>query len=459
MPAAFDVLLIDDHAAIRETLAEVLTDLNAHVVVAENQARALAQLAARDFDLVLSDLMLPDGSGMEVLAQSKKKSPATPVIMITGHGSIDNAVEATRRGAYEYLTKPVDLNKLRVIVKNALHLANLERRVGNVGALDALIGQSPAIIQVKEMIKQIAFSDVTVLIEGESGTGKELVANALQALSPRAARPFIKVNVAALSRELVESELFGHERGAFTGAIRQRIGRFEMADGGTLLLDEIGEMPSEMQVKLLRVLQARELERVGSGETIPLNIRLLCATHRDLRTLVGAGKFRDDLFFRVSGLTIKIPPLRERVADIEILARHFLQKFNSRYQSEKEFAPDFIAALENYAWPGNVRELENILEGVFVRVAGKAIEKKFLPPEILSGAGAEGFAPDSLGAAGAGSFPTGLPLDEVEKSYLLSELARCGGNKSKAAKSLKIGIKTLYRKLEAYGMNPDAAGG
>lgn len=444
MAKSCSILLIDDHAAIRETLTEVLTDCGHSVVCAENQAKALAQLAQRPFDLVLTDLMLPDGSGMEILAESKKLYPATPVVLVTGHGSIENAVEATRLGAYEYLTKPVDLNKLRVIVKNALHLAELERRVENISAMDALVGQSPAIREVKELIKQVAYSDVTVLIEGESGTGKELVANALQAQSPRAGAPFIKVNVAALSRDLVESELFGHERGAFSGAIRQRKGRFEMADNGTLFLDEIGEMPLEMQVKLLRVLQEHELERVGGSETIPVNIRLLCATNRDLRQMVEEHRFREDLFFRINVLRIKLPSLRERGLDeIEFLARHFLQKYNARYQMEKEFSEEFLLKLRRYSWPGNVREMENILEGAFVRASGKVLEADLLPEEI------RGASPAAVAPGGA--FPPGMTMDEVEKAYILSELARCEGNKSKAAKSLNIGIKTLYRKLEAYG--------
>ena len=443
MAKSCSILLIDDHAAIRETLTEVLTDCGHSVVCAENQTKALAHLAQRPFDLVLTDLMLPDGSGMEILAESKKLYPATPVVLVTGHGSIENAVEATRLGAYEYLTKPVDLNKLRVIVKNALHLAELERRVENISALDALVGQSPAIVEVKELIKQVAYSDVTVLIEGESGTGKELVANALQAQSPRAGAPFIKVNVAALSRDLVESELFGHERGAFSGAIRQRKGRFEMADNGTLFLDEIGEMPLDMQVKLLRVLQEHELERVGGSETIPVNIRLLCATNRDLRQMVEEHRFREDLFFRINVLRIKLPPLRERgPEDIEFLARHFLQKYNARYQMEKEFSEEFLLKLRRYSWPGNVRELENTLEGAFVRAAGKVMEVWLVPEEI------RGASPVAVATGGA--FPPGMTIDEVEKEYILSELKRCEGNKSKAAKSLNIGIKTLYRKLEAY---------
>lgn len=440
--SACSILLIDDHEATRETISEVLEDAGHAVTIAENRARACAALADRAFDLVLSDLMLPDGSGMEILEESKRLHPTTPVVMITGHGSIENAVEATRLGAYEYLTKPVDLNKLRVIVNNALHLVTLERRVEHAGALDAIVGTSPAITQVKELIRQIAHTDVTVLIQGESGTGKELVANALQALSVRRDRPFVKVNVAALSRDLVESELFGHERGAFSGAIRQRKGRFELADHGTLFLDEIGEMPKGVQVKLLRILQEQELERVGGTETLPIDIRLLSATNRDLKAMVEAGDFREDLFFRLNVVKIEVPPLRERPEDIAFLAEHFLRKFSARYNMEKTFDPDTLHRLQEYPWPGNVRELENVVESAIVRTPGAVI-----PPSMLG----EDIAGMQQGArAGSIALP-GQSIEDVERQYILAELARFDGNKTRAAKSLGIGLKTLYRKLESYG--------
>lgn len=436
------ILLIDDHEATRETISEVLEDAGHAVTIAENRARACAALHERAFDLVLSDLMLPDGSGMDILEESKRLHPTTPVVMITGHGSIENAVEATRLGAYEYLTKPVDLNKLRVIVNNALHLVTLERRVEHAGALDAIVGTSPAITQVKELIRQIAHTDVTVLIQGESGTGKELVANALQALSLRRERPFVKVNVAALSRDLVESELFGHERGAFSGAIRQRKGRFELADHGTLFLDEIGEMPKGVQVKLLRILQEQELERVGGTETLPIDIRLLSATNRDLKAMVEAGKFREDLFFRLNVVKIEVPPLRERPEDIAFLAEHFLRKFSARYNMEKTFDPDTLLRLQEYPWPGNVRELENVVESAIVRTPGTLIPPSMLPEEI------GGVSPGAH--TGSIALP-GQSIEEVERQYILSELDRFEGNKTRAAKSLGIGLKTLYRKLESYG--------
>ncbi len=434
------ILLIDDHEATRETIAEVLEDAGHSVTAAENEARALELLEGSAYDLVLTDLRLPDGSGMHVLEKAKQLYPSTPVVMITGHGSIENAIEATRLGAYEYVTKPVDLNKLRIIVGNALHLVQLERQVERAGALEAITGQSPAIQRVKDLVRQVAQSDATVLIEGESGTGKELVANAIQGLSARKNGPYVKLNVAALSKDLVESELFGHERGAFSGAIRQRKGRFELADGGTLFLDEIGEMPSELQVKLLRILQEHEFERVGGTETIPVDIRLLAATNQDLKAAVDAGRFREDLFYRINVVRIHVPPLRQRAEDVPLLSEHFLRKFAGRYGLEKSFAPETLRRLCQYDWPGNVRELENAIESAVVRAPGATIEPSILPGEIGGG-----------GEAAEAGMPPGLKMEEVERRYILAELERCGGNKTQAAKSLGIGLKTLYRKLESYG--------
>lgn len=435
------VLLVDDHDATRETLTELIRDLGHRVLAAANQAEAVKLIETNTFDLVLTDLKLPDGSGLEVMRRLKQASPETPVVMITGHATIDNAVEATRMGAYEYLTKPVDLNRLRIVIANALYLSTLERRVSRSGSLDAIVGHSPKIVEVKDLIKQIAATDVTVLIQGESGTGKEMAANAIQGLSRRASGAFVKVNVAVLSKELIESELFGHEKGAFSGAIRQRKGRFEMADGGTLFLDEIGEMPLDSQVKLLRVLQEHEFERVGGTETLPVDIRLICATNLDLRKRVDEGLFREDLYFRINVVRIRMPALRERPEDIPLLAEHFRQKYSARYGLERRFSPEVLEVFRRYAWPGNVRELENAVEGAVVRSTGPIIGTSSLPEETAV-----------VPAAAPGlDFVPGQPLAEVEKRYILAELDRCGGNKSGAAKSLGIGLKTLYRKLESYG--------
>ena len=434
------ILLVDDHDATRETLTEVVRELGHTVATAATYAEAAEKMGERAYDLVLTDLKLPDGSGLEAMRMLKRLHPETPVVLITGHATIENAIEATRLGAYEYLTKPVDLERLRIVIANALYLSNLERQVLRAGALDAIVGHSDKIHKVKDLIKQIAGADVTVLIQGESGTGKEMAANAVQALSSRRDGPFVKVNVAVLPRELIESELFGHEKGAFSGAIRQRKGRFELADGGTLFLDEVGEMPLDSQVKLLRVLQEREFERVGGSETLPINIRLVCATNLDLKKRVAEGLFRDDLYFRINVVRITMPPLRERPEDIELLADHFRQKYCARYGLEKDFAPDVVPALRRYSWPGNVRELENAVEGAVVRSVGGVIEVNCLPEEL----GAR--RPSVRLAMGPGA-----ALAEVERDYILSELRRLDGNKSAVAKSLGIGLKTLYRKLESYG--------
>lgn len=436
------ILLVDDHDATRETLTEVLRDLGHRVKAAANQAEAVRYIDERRFDLVLTDLKLPDGSGLEVMKHLKQVSPETPVVMITGHATIENAIEATRMGAYEYLTKPVDLNRLRIVIANALYLSNLERKVGRAGALDAIVGHSEKITRVKDLIRQVAPTDVTVLIQGESGTGKEMAANAIQALSSRETGPFVKVNVAVLSKDLIESELFGHEKGAFSGAIRQRKGRFELADGGTLFLDEIGEMPLESQVKLLRVLQEHEFERVGGTDTLPLDIRLVCATNLDLKKRVEEGLFRQDLYFRINVVRVQMPALRERPEDISLLAEHFRQKYCARYNLARAFSPEVLEVFRAYSWPGNVRELENAVEGAVVRSVGEVIDRSCLPEET-GGVGAA--------AAGMTGMAPGQALAEVERQYILSELGRLGGNKSSVAKSLGIGLKTLYRKLEAYG--------
>jgi DNA-binding NtrC family response regulator len=440
-PSEYSILIIDDHEATLETLSEVIVDLGHTVTSAQSCEEAKALLHEQVFDLVLSDLMLPDGTGLELMETAHSTQHAAPFVVITGHGSIDNAIEATRLGAYEYLTKPLDLNRLRVVIRNALHQRSLEKKISERGALANIIGQSPSIVTLKEHIQQVARTDATVLIQGESGTGKELVARAFQALSDRRDKPFVVVNLAALPRDLLESELFGHEKGAFTGAVRQRKGRFELSDGGTLFLDEIGEMPLETQVKLLRVLQEREFERVGGMEPIRSDFRLIAATNADLKELIQKGQFREDLYFRINVVSIRIPPLRERREDIPLLVNHFLQMFNSRYNTARTIGRDARQVLERYHWPGNVRELENAIERAVVTSTGESIEPDDLPEEVRGAARPVG---------GGETFPPGLTLDEVDKRYALAELQRLGGNKTQLAKSLGIGLKTLYRKLEAW---------
>ena len=438
------ILVIDDAEATLETLNEILTDEGHRPSLAKSCAEARELLAEKTFDLILSDLMLKDGTGMELLEEAHAAQPGVPFVIITGHGSIENAVEATRRGAYEYITKPLDLKKLRVLLRNALHLRSLEERVGQINALDAIIGKSAPVVRLKQMIVQVAPTDATVLIQGETGTGKELVASAFQALSERRTKSFVKVNIAALPRELLESELFGHEKGAFTGAVRSRKGRFEMADGGTLFLDEIAEMPPETQVKLLRVLQEREFERVGGMEPLRTDFRLIAASNADLKKLVRENKFREDLFFRINVVNAHIPPLRERVEDIPLLADHFLRRFNERYGKTARFGGETLETILAYPWPGNIRELENAIERAVVTARGEALEPSDLPEEVSG---------SSRSVDGGVSFPPGLTLDEIEKRYTINEYKRLGGNKTQLAKSLKIGLKTLYRKLDAWDVD------
>ena len=438
------ILVIDDHEATRETLTEFLESDGHAVSSAATAAEARERIEAGGFDLVLSDLMLPDGNGLELMALAQERHPNVPYILVTGHGSIDNAIEATRRGAYDYIQKPVDLKRLRVTVRNALDLRSLRDSLGEKGALDAIIGACPAIRKLKETILQVARTDATVLIQGESGTGKELVANALQRLSDRHKGPYVRVNIAALPKDLLESELFGHEKGAFTGAIRMRQGRFELANGGTLFLDEIGEMPVETQVKLLRVLQERQIERVGGMETLPVDFRLVCATNADLKELIKESRFREDLFFRINVVNCRVPPLRERVGDLPLLCDYFLKRFCKHYNLDKTFGKDALDAMAAYSWPGNVRELENAVERAVVMSPETVIRREDLSEDVTGASGTS--------AQAGGGYAPGMPMEEVEKRHILATLDALGGNKTRTASALGIGVKTLYRKLEAWGI-------
>ncbi|MHC4870450.1 MAG: sigma-54-dependent transcriptional regulator [Planctomycetota bacterium] len=437
----YKILVIDDAEATRETLLEILSDEGHNVVTAKSCTEAKIELTENQFDLILSDLMLKDGTGMELLENAKAIQLGVPFVIITGHGSIENAIEATRLGAYEYITKPLDLKKLRVLVRNALHLRSLERKVGQQDALDAIIGQSDSVLKLKEMISQVAKTDATVLINGETGTGKELVANAFHFLSERKDKKYIKVNIAALPKDLLESELFGHEKGAFTGALKNRAGRFELADKGTVFLDEIAEMPMETQVKLLRVLQEHEFEKVGGTDVVHSDFRLIAATNKDIKKMIGNNEFREDLYFRINVVNVWIPSLRERKDDIPLLCDHFLKMYNSRYNKNVELSREALNTIINYTWPGNIRELENAMERAVVTSLNNTIKKSDLPEEVCGKA-------EPLG--GGISMPAALSMDEIEKRYTLSEYQRIGKNKTKLAKSLGIGLKTLYRKFESW---------
>jgi DNA-binding NtrC family response regulator len=375
------------------------------------------------------------------------------VVLLTAHGSVDTAVEAMKKGAHDYLEKPLDLRRLRQVLEGAFRLRDLEVRnqelslqLSAAGGPDEMVGASPQIERLRAEVARVARTGSTVLITGESGTGKELVANALHRGSARSHGPLIKVHVGALPRELIESELFGHERGAFTGAVKRRLGRFELADGGTLFLDEVAEMPPESQVKLLRVIETRQFERLGGTSTVTADARLVTATHQDLKAMVARGAFREDLFFRINVVMVNVPPLRERAGDMPLLVRAFAAQFPDAQGRFKEFTPEAVAALERYPWPGNVRELRNVIERLAVIVPGSAVRAEDLPEEIRAAAGLPG--PGAAGAAGgAGEI---LAISELEKDAIRRALARTGGVKKQAARLLGIGVRTLYRKMAEY---------
>ena len=454
------ILVVDDHESTRETIAEAIRGQNARAEKAATVAEALDIFSKKEIDVVITDMRLPDGDGLEMMEQFIRRAPQVPVVLITGHGSEDIAVEAIRRGAHDYLPKPISLQRLRAVIEGALrtrrlHLENLalHRQVDARHAFGRIVGQSAPIVQVKETVRQVAPTNATILLTGENGTGKELIADAIHAASDRAGKPLIKVAVPALPKDLLESELFGHERGAFTGATLSRKGRFELAHGGTLFLDEIGYMPVEMQVKLLRVLETRSFERVGSGETIEFDARLVCATNRDLESLIKEGKFLQDLFYRINVLRIDVPPLRERRDDVPLLVDAFLDDFTAVGTRKKVIGEDAMKSLVNYDWPGNVRELRNLIERLVITVRGDTIQRSHLPQQISGASAAQTAAETHLSEKSSASLGEQLAnkrLDEIERVAILATIDANGGNKTKAAKIMRIGLKTLYRKLDAY---------
>ena len=473
------ILIIDDNPTNRDTFADVLEEEGYTVLTAESGEEGLAMLTGAAVDAVLCDLRLPNLDGLATMELAHERQDGLPWVLITGHGNEELAVQAIKQGAFNYLTKPVDLQRLVATMASATRTAQtnkenlqMRRELGYDEALERIIGSSAAVKQLKTMIRQVAPSDTTVLIEGESGTGKELVADAIYHLSQRHGRPYVKRNTAAIPRELLESELFGHERGAFTGAVNQKEGQFEIADTGTIFLDEIGEMPLDSQVKLLRTLQDGSFQRIGGNEQMHTDVRLVCATNRNLKQEVLAGNFRMDLFYRLNVLNIRVPSLRERREDIPLLANHFVEQLNKRHRQQKTIADETLQLLRRRDWPGNIRELENTVEKLFVLAPGKIIEPN---PSLLdaedNSLAAVSVTPAPAAESVTNVSPTtslsdevappqqegdcisglvGLPLDEVEKRLILATLDHCQGNKSKAARVLHIGLKTLYRKLEQY---------
>ncbi len=433
------VLVVDDKASMRDMLAMALAAKGMTVTQAENGEAALKHAQGRSFDAIISDLKMPKLDGLGLLRALAKAGEPPPFIMITAHGSVKDAVEAMSLGAADFMEKPFDLAELEFKVERAI--AEGRAAPSTAGPLPGMIGTAPQLAEVADIVRRAAQSTVPVLVLGESGTGKELVAKAVHGLSARGKGPFVAVNAGALAPGVLESELFGHEKGAFTGADAQRKGRFETADGGTLFLDELGEIPASTQVKLLRVLQDKVIERVGGSQPIRVDVRLVCATNRNLRQMVKEGRFREDLFYRVNVVTVTLPPLRERAGDLPALITHFL----AREGSGLKFGPETLAILERYHWPGNVRELENVVRRCVALARTDAVTRADLPPEVLD-----------AGALPPGETPaSGLvgDLERIERNALVTALEETGWNISRAARVLGVGRTALQYKMKKYGIS------
>ena len=439
------VLVADDEAGVRESVGRALRREGFRVVPAEDGQAALDLLRRGGVDVLLADLRMPGLDGLQLLRAVKLLAPEVEVIVLSGHGTVEEAVQAMKEGAYDFLTKPLERARLvgtvrQALERRALVLENrsLQRRLDELVGAGEIIGESPAIRQLLALVKQVAPTSATVLIEGESGTGKELVARALHEGSARRERPFIRVNCAALPETLLESELFGYERGAFTGAVARKEGRFELADGGTLLLDEVGDLSAPTQAKLLRALQDGEFERLGGTKSLKVDVRIVAATNQDLAALVKQHRFREDLYYRLNVITIRIPPLRERVEDIPLLAQHFLRLYAAKnHRTLDGFTEAALAQLRAYPWPGNVRELEHAVERAVILARGTLIDVADLPPAISQ----------TEAVTRVVSIPIGMPLDEVEQRLIEETLKLTKGNKELAAKLLGIASRTIYRKL------------
>lgn len=448
----FSVLVVDDEKNIRDGLFDFFKLLGYEVILAEDGKQAIGRIDKGDVDLVITDLRMPQVSGSQVLAHTVSHYPTVPVIVLTGHGTVENAVEAMRAGAYDFISKPMNLDHLELMVKRALRNREIEiknrelmEEAESRRGFSSMIGNSPAMKHIYEVVRKVAPTRASVLITGESGVGKELVAEAIHALSPRKEKPFIKVHCAALAESLLESELFGHEKGAFTGAVARKRGRFELAHEGSIFLDEIGEIDQNTQIKILRVLQEKKFERVGGEDTLEVDTRVIAATNRDLKAEIERGNFREDLYYRLNVIHIHVPPLRERRDDIPLLASSFLAKLAAENEKTIEgFDPKARSALYSYPWPGNVRELRNCVESAVVMAKGGTIAMEDLPPSLHSQA-----ERDTI------RIRPGSSLEEAEKTIIRETLALMGGNKSKAAEVLGIGRKTLYDKLSHYGLAGD----
>lgn len=450
------VLVVDDDEAHAQAVADSLAGDDYECTIAGSGQQGLEQIESENFDVIVTDLRMGEVDGLNILSKAKTEQPDAEVIVLTGHSSVHSAVTAMQGGAYTYLTKPLDITELRSAVRKASERirllrrnAQLSRRLDEKFGFQGVIGSSPAMHRVISQLQALAPTETTVLIQGENGTGKELVAKALHQNSPRKNKPFVPLNISALPESILESELFGHEPGAFTGAAAKRIGKFEYANGGTLFLDEVGEMPMDTQIKLLRVLEERKITRIGSNDEKPINVRLLAATNADLKKMMEEGTFREDLYYRISVVSVFLPPLRERRIDIPVLTDHFLKDFSRQYAREVPvITRSARQALMAYDWPGNIRQLRNTVERMLVLDLDGTLDVDDLPDEISPLTPDEGDGP----ASGLSGFDTlvGQPLKDVERYYILRALDLTGGNREEASKLLGIGERTLYRKIKEY---------
>ena len=459
------ILVVDDEKNTREGLARALRGEYA-VLLADHAAAGLQLLSENEVDMVLTDLRMPGMDGMEFIRQVNARPNAPLIVMLTAYGSVQTSLDALKVGAYDYLSKPVKLDALEMVIRRGLESRRLRaenqelrQQLGERYGLDGVIGNSAPMLAVLDTVRQAAPARSTVLLTGESGTGKELVAHVLHRLSPRAERPFVVVHCAALNPNLLESELFGHEKGSFTGAHERHVGRFESAKGGTLFLDEIGEIDASTQIKLLRVLENHTFERVGGSQTIQTDVRVIAATNRDLKALVKEGRFREDLYYRLNVVGVEIPPLRVRREDIPPLLNHFLQRFSEENGKRiAGFGPDALQLLSAYSWPGNVRELRNTVERMVVMARGTTLTVSDVPAEVRGGVARELAGETGNAEPGGTEHETRntkretLDLSANAKTLILRALEECKGNRSLAARKLGIGRRTLYRKLAEYGV-------
>src|SRR5262245_3740027 len=458
--AEIGVLIVDNDAAHARTVAERLGRVGFQCAEATSGTQGVQMIASQSFDIVITDLKMPDVDGLELLKRTKQSLPEAEVILATGHATVASAVAAMQEGAFNYLQKPLDLAQLRVVTEKAAEAARLRRtnvelnrRLDEKFGFEGVVGSSPQMNAVIERLRRIAPTDASVLITGETGTGKELVAQAVHQNSPRKNKPFVALNCAALSENILESELFGHIKGAFTDASTDRVGKFEYAHGGTLFLDEVGDMPMATQIKLLRVLENGEITRVGSNTPIKVNVRILSATNRNLEDAIAAGSFRSDLYHRLKVVTVGLPRLVDRAQDIPLLIEHFIRQFAKRHHKQiKSMSPAARLKLMAYRWPGNVRELRNTIESMVVVDFDGVLDVDDLPMEFTDTATPTPVSDGQPAPPSAFGALIGQPLTEVEKICIAETLKLTGGNREQAAEMLGIGERTLYRKIKEYGL-------